>query len=513
MKALAISAVLCAAAISSAQSSCVPPEPQKIVALASGSLIEGVGSTDLPITTKSEKAKVLIRQGYALIHCFWFNEAVRSFRDATKEDPTSGIAWMGLNVALTLPWHNPGAMRAEADYAIRKAVETCGDETDLEQSLIAAFRLRSARVDDRESEFERAMERIIEKYPEANEPRLLISAIRVQLCLGNGYDAQGNLREEMKKVLGWINPVLKRDPKNAGALHYHIHALESTDAAKALPSARQLGLSAPGSSHMVHMPGHIFNRVGLYEEGQKSFEDSKAVDLLYIARMPGATTDANWNYGHNMEYMAANLVEMGRIKDAIATKMYTSNIHWRTGNWGALAGRGGFFTGRAALAAGDLEKAETEASALEQRLSALPAQSGAGFALTQRRVMTVQANELRGALLSKQGRHDEAIGKLRVATSTFKLIAYDEPPHYLRPPHEELGDALISAGRYDEAIAAFKGGLFFRPNSGWLMYGIALAHEKAGRKAEAAAAYKDFLKAWAGADRDLPQIQHALNFK
>jgi tetratricopeptide (TPR) repeat protein len=503
---------LLAYAVVAFQSSCIPPEQKAIVALPSGTIIQNVGTCDLPVSTRSDKAKKLVHQGFALIHCFWFNEAVRSFRDAAKEDPACGLAWMGLNASLTLPWHRPGTYAAEADYAIKKAVEVCGDESPLEQSLIAAFRLRSARVDDRESEFERAMERLIQDNPNAIEPRLLISAIRVQLCLGNGYDTQGDLRKEMKKVLAWIEPILKKDPNNAGALHYKIHAWESTDASKALDAANRLGPAASGSSHMVHMPGHIYNRLGMYETAQKAFKWSQDVDDQYIARMPGATTSANWNYSHNMDYMAANLVEMGRLKDAHAAldkvEITHESVQWRAGQWKELGLRDDYFAGWSALDELDIPKADASATKLEKVIQKEPGKLQ-NWALTQRRVSEVKALELRGAILSTQAKHEEAIAKLRKAVEVFGLIAYDEPPHYSRLPHETLGQALLRAGQYTEAERAYKDGLFFRPNSGWLLYGVAQAREKQGDVAATRAAYQAFLEAWKSADPDLPQVVHA----
>ena len=482
------------------------------MALPSGIFIEGVGSCDVPVSAKNEKAKRLVHQGFALIHCFWFNEAVRTFRDAAKEDPACGLAWMGLNASLTLPWHRPGTYAAEADYAIKRAVEVCGDEGPLEQGLIAAFRLRSAKVDDRESEFERAMQRLIADNPTAIEPRLLISAIRVQLCLGNGYESAGDLRKEMKKVLGWIEPVLKKDPNNAGALHYKIHAWESTDAGKALDAANRLGPAASGSSHMVHMPGHIYNRLGMYDAAQKAFKWSQDVDDKYIARMPGATTSANWNYGHNMDYMAANLVEMGRVKDAHAAldkvEMGHEIVQWRAANWKELGLRGDYYAGWAALEEWDIPRASASAEKLEKAVENDPGKQQ-NWALTQRRIAEVKALELRGAILSVQLKHAEAIQKLSRAVEIFAKIAYDEPPHYSRLPHETFGQALIRAGAYEQAEKVLREGLFFRPNSGWLLYGIAQAREKQGNAAATRSAYQAFLDSWKSADADLPQVVHA----
>jgi tetratricopeptide (TPR) repeat protein len=494
------------------------------VALPQGTMLDGIGGSDLEVTTQSESARRLTRQGFALIHCFWFNEAVRSFRDATVEDPGCASAWLGLNIALTLPWHRPQPHQAEADFAIRRAVALSGEVSDLEQSLIAAFRLRSLGKEDRDSDFERALEAAIERHPQANEPRLLLSAIRVQLCLADGYDELGDLVGEMKKVLGHIGPVLERDPHNPGALHYHIHALEGTNPAAALESANRLGPAAPGSSHLVHMPGHIYNRLGLYQKAHEAFAASKALDEAYFDRIPGATRNTNWNYGHNLDYMIFNLAEMGRLREgeeiAKLNPFSLGKLRWRSAQWEQLAAPARqaaqegrpisapgalFFAGMASVAEANLDAAAEYASRLEDE-AAKRSDTGRGRALTNNRVVMTQALELRGALLSTEGRHEEAVEKLREAVRVYDRIAYEEPPYYIRPPHETLAEALLRAGRPDEAIDVCKQALENRPASGWLLYFIGLAHERAGRQQEARQAYETFLQAWPDADPGLPQV-------
>jgi tetratricopeptide (TPR) repeat protein len=525
--------LLCAALIFSlptavlAQDGCVPPpNPAPVVASPAGTLFEGIGYTDLPITTSSEKARQLAHQGFALIHCFWFNEAVRSFRDATREDPNCAIAWLGLNASLTLPWHRPNVHRAEAEYAIRRAMQLSGDASPLEQALIAAYRLRSMSQDDRNSDWERAMDGVIAEFPDIMEPRLLLAVVRVQICLNDGYDEQGEVSTEMQKVMALIKPVLERDPNHAGALHYHIHALEGNDADAALRSADQLGRSAPKSSHMVHMPGHIYNRVGKYDRAHEVFHESRMVDEVYFSALEGGNRSTNWNYGHNLDFLIFNLAEAGRLKEAEEALEVNpgslQRVAWRSADWKRLAdrsrleesnlsSRAGFFHGMAALARGDVAEAARISGLIDAAVQGR-AEGAGNFAITSRRLDRVHAAELRGAVLSVQGRHEEAIVALRDAADTFEKLAYSEPPNYIRPPHETLGEALIRAGRYDEAVAAYEAGLVARPNSGWMLFGIGRAHEEAGRAEQARVAYARFLSAWSTADKDLPQVQRASNF-
>lgn len=481
------------------------------MALPSGTLIDGIGKCDLTITTKSDKARRLAQQGFALMHCFWFNEAVRSFRDATHEDPACATAWMGLNISLTLPWYRSNENRAEADYAIKRAVETCGSATDLEQAMIAAFRSRSWETDDREGDFEKSMMRVIEDHPDAFEPRLLLAGIRTQLCM-HAYDENLDPKTELSKVLALIQPVLKRDPHNAAALHYHIHSMEGSEPEKAVSSADWLTKMAPASGHMVHMPGHIYFRVGQYAKARESFMGSVRVHEEYARKIPGATPNVDWNYSHDVDFLIADLAEMGRLKEGeeFLQKNPGSrrNFEWRTGQWDKLAkaSQSTFFRGMAALQAGNLEEAAKFADKLDETAKPKLAATASKWNVTDTRDTQAQADELRGLLLSRQGKHDEACDKLAEAVGAYRLLTYDEPPTYARPPYETQGEVELAAGHPDAALKAYQEGLHDRPNSGWMLYGIAKCYEAMGKAKETQRAYRAFLAAWKDADPDLPEV-------
>jgi len=501
--------------IGRAQTSCMPPPPvAPMLAYPAGTIIPGVGTSDIPVTTKSEKARQLTKQGFALIHCFWFNEAARSFRDATKEDPSCAIAWMGRYVSLTLPWYNPSENEAEADYAIKRAVETCGSAGDLEQAMIAACRARSVSKQDLDGEFETELRKVIDAHPTAFEPRLLLAAIRTQLCMG-AYDPNLNPQAELTKVLALVDPILKKDPNNPGALHYRIHALEGSRPDLAVKTADLLTINAPASGHMVHMPGHIYNRVGMYEKARESFANSMRIHEAYAKSIPGATPNVDWNYSHDTDYLIFNLSEMGRIKEAEALLKDNpgswEKLAWRAGQWKKLSEKSPspFFNGMADIESGDLQAAAQEAEKLgNEAKEAIPANAGR-YVVSDIRMKRIKAGEVQGLLLSRQGKHAEAEAKLADAVSVFELLRYDEPPDYARTPYETQGEIEIAAGNYDAAIKAYVNGLRQRPNSGWMLYGIALAHEKAGHEKEARKGYQAFLKAWPTADSDLPQVVQA----
>jgi len=493
---------------------CVPPDPTVVVAYPSGTLIEGVGTSDLPVTTKNEKCRKLVKQGFALIHCFWFNEAVRSFRDATKEDPTCAIAWCGLNISETLPWNKGEKYAKEAEYAIKRAVALYESASDLEKGLIAAFRARDLDKDLRTGPFADAMDRVIEEHKNAAEPRLLMAGMRAQVCMFDRTLPSGEVQNELKEVAKLIAPVLAKSPNNPGANHYQIHAYEGSDPDKALKSARILGRIAPASAHMVHMPGHLYNVLGMWEDANKSFSEANRIGEEYAKKIGAKPSEADWNYGHNRDYWGVSLGEEGRLKESFGLVGFggrRNEILWRVSDWKALAesvakaGAGAetsYYQGMAAAHLGRIDQAK-------ENFAQLMAVDGSSSGTVSKQVLKTRKLELEGLLEVKTGDVEKGLDLLKQAIDAFMRIEYEEPPYYFRPPHETLGDALIDAHRQEEALAVFESGLKVKRNAGTMLFGMARAQETAGEKTKALAAYTRFLKVWAKADDDRPQVVHA----
>jgi tetratricopeptide (TPR) repeat protein len=495
---------------------CTPPAQTPVIAYAAGTIIPDVGSSDMPITSKSEKAKTLVRQGFALIHCFWPNEAIRSFRDATKEDPTCAIAWCGLNISLTQPWFASNAYKAEAEYSIRQAIAHIEAASDAEQDLIRAFRLRSIGKDDRGSEFEKAMDSVVKDHSNLDEPRLLWAGLRAQLCMNMSYMPNGDPRQDLEFVIKLLEPVMKRNPNSPGAQHYWIHAYEPGNPKRAEQAADDLQRMAKGSAHMVHMAGHLYNRVGRYEDGQNVFQRAREMDDALGKHFKVDPGQATWQYHHNVIFQGKNLLELGRINETIELSKISGglrrDIAARVGDWKNVGGRNGLEDLgkiRLDLEAKNLAAARTKIDELKKRLQK-PEPDGWGR--TDYRIQKTTILEHEGLVLAAEGKFDAAVAALRESCNTFKRIEYEEPVILIQTPFESLGEVHIRAKRYDEAVAAYRDGLTERPNSGWLLYGVARAYEEAGKDREAEQAYKVFLKAWATADKDRPELKRANDF-
>lgn len=513
-----IAAALACLAMSAQSMDCMPPKLTELACYPSGTLMKGIGSSVIDVTTTNEKALELVRQGFALRHCFWFNESLRAFRDATKEDPNCALAWFGVHLAATNPWYALPSLKLESDYAIRRAMLLCKDASSLEISLIAAYRTYALKHD--QAEFYRLLEDVVRRFPKAIEPKLLLSGHLVQVCMGS-YDANGNPKGEMAVAYQLAKDVLAIDPKNAGAHHYVIHALEGGARADlALQSADALGKCAPLSSHMVHMPGHIYFRVGKYAEARQAFAESTAVDEKYFESIKSGTS-ANWNYGHNLDFAIANLCEMGRFSEArsLLKKLRGSDddangIRWRDGDWSGIDPSrvsddyDAFALANAYFERNDLQNVRKQLARLDEKVANVKDEDQNSWP----KVLRTQSYELHARLLAAEGKFDEAKLRFEDACREYSRIGYDEPPDYPMPPSERLGYAMIAARRFGDAETAFNKALHDRPRSGHGFFGLFKTHEQAGNRNKALHAAEVFLRAWSEADADHRYITEAKAF-
>ncbi len=270
------------------------PVPQKMT---------GVGNVEMPITATPE-AQMWFNQGLNLIHDFWDYESARAFEQAVRTDPQCAMCYWGLYQAESF-YH--GTAQDYAGQALAKAVSLQDHASERERLYIDATAAREAfRKGDR-TMFARQVElwrKLVREYPRDGEAKIFLAQV-----------------VDHKEDLAILQSILKDDPENSAANHFYIHALEATDhAGQALHSAEILARLAPASGHMVHMPGHIFFRLGDYARADEAFEASMRVDEQYM-REQHVDPDYDWNYVHNIMYAIANLMEEGKLKRATELSM------------------------------------------------------------------------------------------------------------------------------------------------------------------------------------------------
>ena len=289
------------------------PAPQKL---------SGIGNVHIRITASPE-AQMWFDQGLNLLHDFWDYESLRAFQQSVRVDPNCAMCFWGLYQA---EMFRHGLRSYYADEALTKAIGLKKRASKAERLYIdaAAAHQNAEKASEDSPDFSKEIamwRKLVKENPHDTQARIFLAE-----SLAEGYDDAGQPKGNEKEALEILTGVLKEEPDNSAANHYWIHAVEaSPHPEQALHSAQILGSLAPLSGHMVHMPGHIFYRVGDYAQAQKSFTASTTADETYM-RLQQVNVDDDWNYVHNLMYSIANLMELGQLKEAteLSAKLSTA---------------------------------------------------------------------------------------------------------------------------------------------------------------------------------------------
>jgi tetratricopeptide (TPR) repeat protein len=283
----------------------VPPPEQLSVPIR----MEGIGNSHITIKGNPE-AQAWFDQGLNLLHDFWEYESQKAFEQSIRVDPQCAMCLWGLAQAEGLH-HSPSWPYAKAALAEAARLKVHGSGSD--KLYIEAAQVESAAKDDDHAQATAIYRKLVKKYPRDPQARIFLAE-----SLGDGYDDAGEPKAGQKECISILEGVLRDRPNDSAANHYWIHAIEPGNHPElALKSAELLASLAPASGHMVHMPGHIYYRVGNYPEAERWFTASMNVDEKYM-REQHVSPDNDWNYVHNMMYAIANLMEQGRLADANA---------------------------------------------------------------------------------------------------------------------------------------------------------------------------------------------------
>jgi tetratricopeptide (TPR) repeat protein len=283
----------------------VPPPEQ----LPAPIRMAGIGNGHISITASPE-AQAWFDQGLNLMHDFWDYESAKAFEQGIRVDPQCAMCWWGI---AQVEGFRGGPARIYLTRAVAEAVRLKGHTKGAEKLYIEAAQAASvAKKGDKTQEIV-VLRKLVKKYPNDIEGRIFLA-----IAVEDGYDDAGEPKAGEKEGIALLEGVLRDAPNDSAANHYWIHAMEpGNHPERALQSATLLASLAPTSGHMVHMPGHIFYRVGNYPEAERWFTASTAADERYM-REQHVGPDDDWNYVHNMMYGIANLMEQGRLADANA---------------------------------------------------------------------------------------------------------------------------------------------------------------------------------------------------
>ncbi|MFN7948212.1 MAG: hypothetical protein U0Z53_22875 [Blastocatellia bacterium] len=511
-------------------------------------LMPGYGKVHLPVTTKSAEAQQFFDQGLALLHSFWFYEADRSFERAAQLDPDCAMAQWGIAMA--------AINDARRDGALKRARELSGKASEHERLYLAAVEARyqgeKSNVQNNaflgaSETYRAALRKIVALYPDDLEAKLFLA-----LALMSGYERDGTPRPGTVEAIALLQVVLAKEPQHLAAHHYMIHATESGKRAiDGVPSADVYGSLAPKVGHAVHMPGHTYVHVDRWDDAARAFEKSAEVDRAYIRDNAEKSDNAAGPYGHNVHFLATVYGYQGRYRDAMRLSEELLDYDRKPGEeksrtalegrlarlrllvrfekWNeildgnALPGEGEFesfrawryyATALAQLAKGDAAAARTQLDLLERESAWLKERfekakniPQLGRQKLQLRALAVAPFELKARLAAREKTADEAIALLREAIEEENKLGYSEPPLYPHPMEEVAGKICVQLKRWKEAEEFFRAAIERDPGSGRALFGLMQAQQGAGREAAARETYSKFVRAWARADADLPEMQ------
>jgi tetratricopeptide (TPR) repeat protein len=505
-------------------------------------LWDNLGAATYPITTKNPKAQAFFDQGLKLSYGFNHAEARRAFRMAQKLDPSCALCFWGEALVLGPNINVPMMPEAQAPAlaALKQAQALAGGAGAKEQALIAALAKRYAETApaDRaplDAAYADAMAALSDGYPDD----LDIAALAAEAAMDTqpwdywqpgGHDPKGRAGEAIAR----IERVLAKDPRHAGAIHLYIHLVEASDRPeRAEKYADTLAALMPGAGHIVHMPSHIYYRVGRYDDSLKSNEDAVKVDEAYLAQT-GATGVYPLGYtSHNIHFVLVSAQLLGDkatvlaaadkldgwISNEVATQVPIAQpikaapyFAWAqfadADKLVALPQPAGappyveamwhYARGVGLAEKGDAAGARDEAGKIEALEKTADWSAMDQFYIPARDVLRVAQNVVLARAAEAKGDTAEAITYFEAAAGVEDSLPYMEPPFWYYPVRQSLGAALLKAGRAKEAVDQFHAALDGARKSAWALFGLREAAKATGDAATEQQAADAFAKIWRG---------------
>lgn len=498
-----------------------------------------LGGVHFPITTAAPAAQTLFDEGLAWCYAFHHDEAQRCFGAAVAADPNCAMAHWGLAYAVG-PHINNMAMTPEAAQKAHahaaRARELAAGATPVERALIDAIGARYAwpAPEDRKEldrAYATAMKPVHATYGSLPDVAALYAEALMDVRPWDLWTKAGEPQPETPEILAVLENLLRAHPQHPQGNHLYIHAVEASPTPeRAVPAAERLGGLAPAAGHLVHMPAHIFMRVGRYEEAAAANRRGIAADLRIIDRTGRAGFYEIYR-AHNYHFLAWAAMFSGRADEAIAAARdlvrelpsavvqemapflegflaVPYEVLVRFGRWDEMLAEPPppawqkstwafwhFGRGVAFAVKGDLVAARREQEAFQKAVAAVPAEYTLGNNSMQA-VLAVGEAFLAGEVEFRAGNHDVAFAALRTAVERNDALRYDEPWGWPTPPRHGLGALLMEAGRYAEAEVVYREDLRRHPENGWALHGLAECLTKLGRADEAATVTGRFAAAW-----------------
>jgi len=506
--------------------------------------LSGLGDYKFAVTTDNAESQYFFDQGFRLWVGFNHSEAMRSFKEAIRLDPDNAMAYWGWALSLGRNLNLPMLVNSkeQANYAIGMALSLKDKVSEREADYIDALAARystdlSIPNEVLDEAYVVAMEKLMNKYPDDPDASVLFAGAAMNAQPWDYWNLDGSTKGRTEQVIDALEKVLEKHPNHAAAMHYHIHISESMRPEIAEGSADNLAPQLPGAGHLIHMPSHIFMRVGRYQDAYDINIEAAKVDENYIAQCNAQGLYPLAYYPHNLHFLAWSSMYTGRSGESIAAAWKVKDrveagsrsntwglnetfrsqpifVMTRFGMWDELLKvekpfmRAQFMTGiwhygraLAHLHKGNMSEAEKEMASLSSLVDKMTeGQPGYSNFEDAGGLLTIALQVVEGEMASKKGDYDKAVFHLSSAARMEDSLAYNEPPSWYFPTRHILGAILLDAGRPVEAEVVYWDDLKHNPENAYSLYGIYQALTAQKKDALAEEFMNRYNKMWANSD-------------
>jgi tetratricopeptide (TPR) repeat protein len=509
-------------------------------------LFSGLNGIHFSITTKSAETQKYFNQGMMLAYGFNHAEAARSFYEAGKQDSSCAMCWWGFAYVLG-PNYNAGMEPdnlQRAYDAVQKAKRLSSSSTQKEKELIEALTFRYSN-DNKiprsvlDSVYASKMREVYGKYPDDANVAVLFAESLMNLHPWNLFTKDGTIQPWTTEIIAVLKNALIKDPLNAGANHFFIHAEEmSQNPGEALASADLLRDLVPGAGHLIHMPSHTYIRIGRYHEGALTNLKAVLVDSLYTEACNAQGVYPLAYYPHNYHFLAACATLCGESRNAIIganeTRLHAHRnlllepawatlqhyysipfyIQVKLGLWKDIQLSAEpekqlkyprviwhYAQGMAALSQDETASAKRHLRAMKSIMQDTTIKQLTIWGINNLYDLCMIASKtLEGEIQASKKNYYRAVALLGEAVVFEDVLNYNEPPDWFFSVRHNLGAILIEAGSYQEAIEVYNEDLKSFPENGWALIGLMNAFEKLGEKDKFNEMKSRFEDAWKYAD-------------
>ena len=521
----------------------------EIVKKANAPLLNGLGNHSFKISSDIEGVQKYFDQGLIMAFAFNHAESVRSFKAAQRLDPNCAICFWGEALArgpnINVTSDGKAVMspdnRIEAFKAFKIAESLKESASIKERDFIEALKTRyngnpeTSRV-DLDLNYAKSMEDLYKKYPNDNDAASLYAEALMITMPWNYWAEDGNPKLDTVKVISTLERVLALDDNHPLAIHLYIHAVEaSSDPGRAEAAADRLGKLVPGAGHLVHMPSHIYWRVGRYKDASQANIEAAKVDENYIAQCNAQGFYPALYYPHNIHFLWAASTMEGKSELSIESALKVSNYvseeqirsvpfleffhtppllsYVRFGKWQEILdyeepikdfkySRSIFHYAKsiAYAATGDIEKAKKHQKLITSFLDSSEVREMVKAGHPTKQLIEIANNLAIGSISMYQKDYLSAINNFEKAVLLQDNLPYTEPPFWYYPTRQTLGHVLLQSEKPFEAIKIFKEDLEDYPKNGWSYYGLYKAYDEIGDSFNSEKSLNMFENLWEESD-------------